>query len=47
MTEEEFDVLREAMEEQREELLHALAEDLGGCPDDYRVSTPIVTDGND
>jgi hypothetical protein len=33
--EEEFEALREEMEKQREELRNALADDLGGDPEDY------------
>lgn len=36
VTDAEIEVLREAVEDQREELLDALAEDLGGDPEDYR-----------
>lgn len=46
MTEAEFDKLRRAMDEQREELLRALAEDLGGEADDYRIGEPAVPDGD-
>jgi len=38
MTDEEMEAFEEAMEEQSEELREALAEDLGGDPEDYRVS---------
>jgi len=38
MTDEELGAFKEAMEEQSEELREALAEDLGGDPEDYRVS---------
>lgn len=46
MTAEEFEQFREAMDEQREELLRALAQDLGGEPDDYRVGKTAVPDGS-
>lgn len=35
MTDEEFAALREEMDEQRAEIRAALAEDLGGEPEDY------------
>lgn len=47
MTEAEFEALRAAMEEQREALHEALAEDLGGDPEDYRVDTEPVPDGGE
>ena len=46
MTEAEFAELQDAMDEQREELLEALAEDLGGDPEDYRGGDRSVPDGN-
>jgi hypothetical protein len=45
MTDEELDELRDKMEKQGEELREALAEDLGGDPDDYR--TRPVADGGE
>lgn len=36
MTDEELDEFEDAMQEQGEELRQALAEDLGGDPEDYR-----------
>ena len=44
MTDEEIAELRSAMGEQREEILEALAEDLGDDPDDYRID-PRRNDG--
>ena len=35
VSEEEIDALREEMDEQREDIREALAEDLGGEPKDY------------
>jgi hypothetical protein len=35
VSEEEIDALREEMDEQREDIREALAEDLGGDPEDY------------
>lgn len=35
VTDEEVETLRRELEEQREELRRALAEDLGGDPEDY------------
>lgn len=35
MSEEEIEALREEMDAQREEVREALAEDLGGEPEDY------------
>jgi hypothetical protein len=40
MTDEEIAELQAAMDEQREEILEALANDLGGDPDDYRIDQP-------
>ena len=45
MTDEELEEFEAAMEEQGEELREALAEDLGGDPDDYR--TRPVADGGE
>jgi len=39
VTDAEIDALREEMEEQRVEIREALAEDLGGDPDDYNAET--------
>jgi hypothetical protein len=36
MTDEELNELEEAMDEQAEDLREALAEDLGGDPEDYQ-----------
>lgn len=45
MTDEELEALEEAMDEQAAELHNALADDLGGDPDDYRRHP--VADGGD
>ncbi|MEF8777158.1 MAG: hypothetical protein V5A43_11755 [Haloarculaceae archaeon] len=45
MTDEEFDAFEDAMERQGEDLREALAEDLGGDPEDYR--TRPVADGGE
>lgn len=45
MTDAELDEFQDAMDEQGEELRKALAEDLGGDPDDYR--TRPVADGGE
>lgn len=47
MTDEEFAELREQMDEQAAEMREALAEDLGGDPEDYRVDRRPVADGGD
>ena len=44
MTDEELDAFQDAMEEQGEELREALAEDLGGDPEDYRMR-PVADGG--
>lgn len=44
MTDEEFEAFEEAMDDQAEELREALAEDLGGDPDDYR-KRPVADGG--
>jgi hypothetical protein len=44
MTDSELDAFEEAMNEQAEELREALAEDLGGDPEDYR-KRPVADDG--
>jgi len=44
MTDDELEEFRDAMEEQGEELREALAEDLGGEPDDYR-KRPVADGG--
>lgn len=53
VTDAEFEALREAMDEQRAEIREALAEDLGGKPEDYnakahlndRVGEPVADGG--
>lgn len=47
MTDAEHEEFREAMEEQAAEMREALAEDLGGEPEDYRVDRRPVPDGGD
>ena len=47
MTDEELAEFKEAMEEQGEELREALAEDLGGEPEDYRAGERRVADGGE
>lgn len=47
MTDAELEQFNRAMAGQREELLVALAEDLGGEPEDYRVGTAPVPDAGD
>lgn len=39
VSEAEIEALREAMNEQRQEIREALAEDLGGEPEDYDAGT--------
>jgi hypothetical protein len=45
MTDEEIEEFEEAMDEQAEELREALAEDLGGDPEDYQKR--LVADGGE
>jgi len=45
MTDEELEEFHDAMEKQGEELREALAEDLGGDPEDYRKRP--VADGTE
>ncbi|MFC4360500.1 hypothetical protein ACFO0N_21345 [Halobium salinum] len=47
MTDEEFAALREEMDEQREDVYEALAEDFGGSPEDYRVRDRSSTEKTD
>jgi Xaa-Pro aminopeptidase len=42
MNAEEIAEMREAMEEQRVAVREALAEDLGGDPEDYRADGPVA-----
>ena len=37
MTDDEWKAFQRAIDEQREEILQALAEEIGGQPDDYRA----------
>ena len=46
MTDDEIAALHEKMNTQTEDIRAALAKDLGGEPDDYRVDQPI-TDGGE
>lgn len=53
VSEEEIEALREEMDEQREDIREALAEDLGGDPEDYdaeeylndRAGEPVADGG--
>jgi hypothetical protein len=53
VSEEEIEALREEMDEQREDIREALAEDLGGEPEDYdaeeylndRAGEPVADGG--
>lgn len=47
MTEADFEALETAMADQAEELRRALAEDLGGDPEDYRVGERVAVDGGE
>ena len=48
MTDQELAAFKEEMAEQREQLHEALAEDLGGEPEDYRVDrSEIQTPGDE
>ncbi|GAA0211279.1 hypothetical protein [Halobaculum roseum] len=47
MTDEELAEFKESMDEQGEELREALAEDLGGDPEDYRAGGKRIADGGD
>jgi hypothetical protein len=40
LTDEEIEAFREAMDEQSDDLHEALADDLGGEPEDYQVDYP-------
>lgn len=44
MTDDELEAFEEAMAEQADDLREALAEDLGGDPDDYR-KRPVADGG--
>ena len=46
MNDDEIAELRDKMDAQREDIRAALAEDLGGDPEDYRADRP-VTDGGE
>jgi hypothetical protein len=45
MTDDEIEALREEMDEQREDIRAALAEDLGGEPEDYRADKRVADGG--
>jgi len=47
MTDEDWEAFQRAMDEQREEILQALAEDLGGDPEDYRAGVRRSVDTNE
>jgi len=47
MTEDEFDALDEDLRELQEETAEALAEDLGGEPEDYHPREEPVPDGGE
>jgi hypothetical protein len=47
MNDDEHAALREEMQRQAAELRQALADDLGGDPDDYRVGEQPVADGGE
>lgn len=47
MTDDEFDALRAELEELQDETAAALAEDLGGEPEDYRPGQERVADGGE
>jgi len=47
MSDEDYERLREDMEEQGRELRESLAETLGGEPEDYRVDRITATDGGE
>jgi len=46
MTDADIEALREKMDEQREEIREALAEDLGGDPEDYGAGEEPVSDAD-
>jgi len=45
MTDEELEEFQDAMEKQGAELREALAEDLGGDPEDYRADRKVADGG--
>ena len=47
MNDAEFEEFEEAMDDQREDLHEALAEDLGGDADDYQAGRKPVADGGE
>ena len=47
MTEKELAEFQKEMDEQGDELREALADDLGGDPEDYRVDRTVAADGGD
>lgn len=47
MTDEEWEAFERAMDEQRQAILEALAEDLGGDPEDYRAGSRRSIDANE
>ncbi|MFB6200442.1 MAG: hypothetical protein ABEI98_00330 [Halorhabdus sp.] len=46
VTDDEIEELREKMDEQRSEIREALAEDLGGEPEDYKADRAVADGGN-
>lgn len=47
VSKDEIDALREAMDAQREDIREALAEDLGGEPEDYHTGKRTVAGGSE
>lgn len=47
LTDDEIATFQRAMDEQREEILQALAEELGGDPEDYRAGTRRSVDASE
>lgn len=45
MTDEELEAFQAEMEKQGTELREALADDLGGDPEDYRANRPVADGG--
>lgn len=45
MTDDEIDALREKLDDQREDIRAALADECGGEPDDYRADRPATEGG--
>ena len=47
LTDDEIAAFQQAMDEQREEILQALAEELGGDPEDYRAGARRSVDASE